>query len=265
MRYNRAHEVRAGSEKGKRFGMRVAGLDVEINCLYGTHFYGFKPYFHRFSRPDITISISQEEIDAERRNHPEITEPDIEVNDERVTVTYDYGFLEPFVAFRKMADAVIAYDTFVMHGAVVAIDGNGYMFTAPSGTGKTTRVRLWKENYPDSTVINGDKPFIKILDGIVLACGSPWCGKEGWNDNAMVPLKAIFLLERGEENRIEEIGPGKAFPTLLQQTYWPVDPGALMKTVQLLKRVGEKTKIYRFCSLPTAEAVRLAYEMARPR
>ena len=45
----------------------------------------------------------------------------------------------------------------------------------------------------------------------VIACGTPWCGKEGWNTNIMVPLRAVFLLERAEEDSIEEISLGQAF------------------------------------------------------
>ena len=159
-------------------------------------------------------------------------------------------------------------DTFLMHGSVVALDNQAYMFTAPSGVGKTTRTRLWLDLYPDSIVVNGDKPLIKITSTEAIACGTPWCGKEGWNTNTMVPLRAIFLLERadeGEESSCEEISLGKAFPFLLQQTHRPEDPDLMRKTLSLLKSLEGKVKIYRFRSTPTEDSVRLAYETARPR
>ena len=264
---NKAHEVRANDNDFKVIQLCVASLNIEIDCLYGSHYNQFTQYMKVFPTPDIVISISQREIDRERLNHNDLESPEIEVECERVAVSYDYGCLEPFVSLRKLADKVIPFDIFLMHGAVIKKDDYAYMLTAQSGIGKTTRVQLWKECYPDSIVVNGDKPLIKITDTQAIACGTPWCGKEGWNTNTMVPLRAIFLLERAEEggeSSIEEVSLGKAFPFLLQQTYRPEDPDLMRKTLFLLKSLEGKVKIYKFRSTPTKDSVRLAYETAKP-
>ena len=261
---NKAHEVKAKDGENKTIQFSVASVNVEIRCVYGSHFFGFKDYLTCFEKPDIEIVISQADIDTERRNHPEIPEPDVFVDCEKVAVTYDFGFLEPFVALQKLADAIHHFQAFLMHGSVVALDGQAYMFTAPSGVGKTTRTRLWMQEYPCSVIVNGDKPIIKITDEEVLACGTPWAGKEGWNTNIMVPLRAIFLLERAEEDSIEEITLGQAFPALLQQIYRPADASAMRMTIKFLQALEGKVKFYRFHSTPTREAVRLAYEAVKP-
>lgn len=264
---NVAHEIKS-DKSGKKINICIAALNVEIICPFCTHFYDFREYMQQFDEPDVSIYISQKDLDQERLLHPEILNPAVSVDNDKVTVTYDYGCLEPFVALRKTADAVLPFDVFLFHGAVVEKDGYAYIFTAPSGTGKSTRIQLWLEKYPDSTVVNGDKPFIKITDDDILACGSPWSGKEGWNTNTMVPLRAIFLLERDDDhqgNLIEEIGIGKAFPFLLQQLHCPKNPDALRKTIQLIQSLHGKVRFYRFRSAPTKEAVQLAYETARPR
>lgn len=64
-----------------------------------------------------------------------------------------------------------------MHGTVVDHNGQAYMFTAPSGTGKTTHAKLWLDNLPDAFIVNGDKPFIIAGDEQPKACGTPWAGK----------------------------------------------------------------------------------------
>lgn len=264
---NVAHEIKSDKSE-KKIQICTASLNVEIICPFGTHFNDFRSYFKQFDEPDISIHISQNDIDQERLLHPEILDPDMSVNHEKVTVTYDYGCLEPFVALKKIADAVLPFDIFLFHGAVIEKDGYAYIFTAPSGTGKSTRIQLWLEQYPDSTIVNGDKPFIMKTEDSILACGSPWAGKEGWNTNTMVPLHAIFLLERDDNqkgNLIEEIGIGKAFPFLLQQSHYPQSPEALRKTIQLIQSLNGKVKLYRFRSAPTKEAIQLAYETARPR
>lgn len=263
---NTAHEIKANQNDSKVIRICVASINIEINCLYGSHFWGFEYYLKAFHTPDITLCVSQEEIDCERLQHTEIKPPVIEVESEKVAVTYDYGCLEPFVILQKLAAAVIPFDVILMHGAVLEKNGYAYMFSAPSGTGKTTRAQLWRNQYPDSIIVNGDKPLIKVCHDGIWACGTPWCGKEGWNTNTMVPLRAIFLLERadeGEPDSVTEISLGKAFPFLLQQTYRPADSVAMRKTIQLLKALEGKVKFYKFRSHPTTESVRLAYETAR--
>lgn len=266
-RINKAHEIRVkGINKTIQF--RTADLNVEIRCPYGTSFRDFEKYLKEFDNPDISFDITQEDIDAERLLHPELWNPDVSVNHESVAVTYDYGCLEPFVALKKMADAVIPFNTFLFHGAVVEKDGYAYMFTARSGVGKTTRLSLWLENYPDSKIVNGDKPFVRVTDDGIYVCGSPWAGKERWNNNIIVPLRAIFIVERAEDNEdnsVTELSIGKAFPLLLQQVHYPKDPVALRKTLQLLQAMDGKVRFYKFRGAPTKEAVQLAYETARPR
>ena len=51
----------------------------------------------------------------------------------------------------RIADKVI-YDTILFHGSVIAVDGEGYLFTAKSGTGKSTHARLWRETFGDRAV-----------------------------------------------------------------------------------------------------------------
>ncbi len=84
-----------------------------------------------------------------------------------------------------------SYDTVLFHGSALAIDGDGYLFTAKSGTGKSTHTRLWRERFGDRVVmINDDKPLLHIDAGSVIAYGTPWNGKHRLGTNASVPLRA---------------------------------------------------------------------------
>lgn len=76
---------------------------------------------------------------------------------------YSLQYLETLAALRKIADFMPEKDCFLMHGAVVAWKDQGYLFTAPSGTGKSTHLALWKKYLGDQAeVINGDKRFLKL-------------------------------------------------------------------------------------------------------
>lgn len=92
---------------------------------------------------------------------------------------YSLQYLETLAALRKIADFMPEKDCFLMHGAVVAWKDQGYLFTAPSGTGKSTHLALWKKYLGDQAeVINGDKPFLKVMEDEVWVYGTPWAGKE---------------------------------------------------------------------------------------
>jgi hypothetical protein len=157
-------------------------------------------------------------------------------------------YLEVNAVLRKVSEGLINYGAFLMHGAVICVSGQAYLFAAKSGTGKTTHIMKWLENLPDAFVVNGDKPFILTKDDGTppLACGSPWAGKENLYTNAMVPLKSIILLERAEENHIEQISFAQAFPTLLQQVYRPEDEEKMRKTLRLMQRLNPAVSFWRF-------------------
>ena len=192
-------------------------------------------------KPDISISISFDDLVIEKRKS--VT---IEKSFERFIIKKTLDELYGSAAYRKIVSEMIEFETFMMHGSVIATDMNhAYMFTAPSKTGKSTHTKLWLDNLPSSFVVNGDKPLLKVETDQVLACGSPWCGKEGWNTNCIVPLKGIVILERDEHNSIEEISFGQAFPIILQQTYRPDDPEKMKKTLSLLKEMSKHVKFYR--------------------
>ena len=211
-----------------------------------------------FTEQDITVALVPADIEREA------TAAQREDEKSGIVTRHSPGYLETIGVYRQIVTAMTLFDTVLMHGSVVATAGQGYMFTAPSGTGKSTRTKLWLDNIRNSIVINGDKPLLKVTDEAVYAYGTPWCGKEGWNTNASVPLRAIFLLERSEGgNRIEEVSFAEAFPTLLRQTYRPDDADARRKTLRILQQMAGKVKVYRFISEPTAEAVKMAWERAQ--
>ena len=99
--------------------------------------------------------------------------------------------------YRELAEVIPLFDRVVMHGAVISYKGQGLMFTAPSGTGKSTHIALWKSMFQDDVeIINGDKPVLQITDSSAIVYGTPWSGKEGWHKNMSAPLKGVCLLNK---------------------------------------------------------------------
>ena len=177
------------------------------------------------------------------------------------TRRFSDGYLETLAVYRKIAERLPAYGAVLFHGSCVAVDGAGYLFTARSGTGKSTHARLWRELLGDRAVtINDDKPILRAADGGVLVCGTPWDGKHRLSCNRSVPLRGIALLERAAENRIEPISPRAAYPMLLQQVYRPRDSAALQQTLTLLDRLAAAVPLWRLGCNMSPEAARVSYE-----
>ena len=136
------------------------------------------------------------------------------------------------------------HDGMYIHGAAILYKGQAYLFTAPSGTGKSTHIRLWKQLLGDEAVIlNGDKPFLRRLNGRIMVCGSPWCGKEGWGINKDAPLGGIFILRRGETDRVEKLSDLEILDTLLAATIYPEDLDLTQKLVELVGAIMEAVPI----------------------
>lgn len=170
-------------------------------------------------------------------------------------------YLEFIAIQRKVAELLFEHDTLLFHGSVIAVDGEAYLFTAKSGTGKSTHTRLWRELFGDRAVmINDDKPFLKMTEDSVVAYGSPWNGKHGLGTNTSAPLKAICILERGGKNRIREIPAGEALTILFQQSNRPQNRALMPKYMDLVDQLSRKVKFYRLQCNMDPEAARVSYE-----
>ena len=235
------------------FGIRVANRHILIQCVYPNVYPFFGAYrTNESTAPDMEIRTDESMIRAHA---------------ERIGVTVgdalDLSGAERLLMLKLISEELLSFDTLLMHGAVVAVDDAAYMFTAKSGTGKTTHIQSWLRNVEGAYVVNGDKPFIILrnADEPPLACGSPWAGKEKMQTNTMVPLKAIVLLERAEENRMERISFARAFPFLLQQVYCPEDPEKMKKALHLMQRLYPAVSIWRFqCNNFKDDCFQVAYK-----
>ena len=171
------------------------------------------------------------------------------------------GYLEMLAVYRKIAEKMPEYDTILFHGSCVAVGGIGYLFTAKSGTGKSTHTRLWRELLGERAVmVNDDKPLIRISDSGAVIYGTPWDGKHRLSTNIAASLKALCVLERAEQNTIRQIMAGEAYPILLQQVFRPIDSTAMSKTLTLIDRLAASVSLWRLGCNIEIEAARVAYD-----
>lgn len=175
-------------------------------------------------------------------------------------------FLERAAIQRKVADILVASNTLLLHGSAVAVDGQGYLFTAKCGTGKSTHTRLWRQVFAGKALmVNDDKPFLKISGSTVTLFGAPWSGKHGLDANIAVPLKGICILERGPENRIRRISAEDAAAMLHKQSCPPTDEALAETHRQLVEQLLRLVPLWRMECNKDPDAARTAYAaMSRP-
>lgn len=171
------------------------------------------------------------------------------------------AYLETLAVYRKIADHLLSRDTLLFHGSVIAVDGEGYLFTAKSGTGKSTHTRLWREYFGERAVmVNDDKPLLHITDSGVTAYGTPWDGKHRLSTNTAVPLKGICVLTRDTTNHIEQAEPHDTYPMIVQQTNRSLTADGMKQTLSLIDRMLNVVPVYRLGCNMDIEAARVAYE-----
>ena len=151
-----------------------------------------------------------------------------------------------------------------MHAAVIGVGDKAYAFTAKSGTGKSTHIALWKRFLGDRvSVINGDKPILRFIDGKLYAYGTPWCGKEMWNTNMRAELNGLCFLERAKENKIVKITPMEASPLVMKQILIPNDAEGVIKTFEMVDKMLSITNLWRLGCNISQEAAIKAYMAVR--
>lgn len=205
---------------------------------------------------ELCIETTQSDIDFEREKSA------AEDKKEGIpTRRFGDSYLETLAVYRKLADQLTDFDTILFHGSVIAVDGVAYMFTAKSGTGKSTHTRLWRELFGSRAVmVNDDKPLIRVMERGAVVYGTPWDGKHRLSTNICVPLKALCILERADENHIRRITKSEAYPMLLQQVHKPSVPSKLKKTLQLIDALAQDVKLFRLGCNMEPEAALVAYQ-----
>ena len=236
-----------------RFTLRVAGHTVGVRCFFEQTKEGCRNYLIADETPEFTINITRDDLAAEIADAAGHKPPTREQLGGHIAIMNNEAAHEPIVLARKVANTLLDCGILLMHGAAIALDGKCFLFTAPSRTGKTTHIMNWLKVYPDTIVVNGDKPLIHT--GTKLVYGTPWCGKEGLNTNTSVPLAGIIALERGVVNEITPVPFREMLPLLLKQTHLPGSGIQAIRVCQQLDRLKDVPCYRLHCNMEEESAI----------
>ena len=237
------------------FLMGIAGYTARITSLFEST----RDYCRKYlteEEPDFSVTVFREDLVFEQEAlRQEALEEGIKVR------TFTDPFLERAAIQRKYAEFLFDRNVLMTHGSTVAVDGKAYLFTAKCGTGKSTHTRLWRQVFGERAVmVNDDKPFLKVTQEGVLACGSPWSGKHGLDSNITAALQGICILERGRENQIRRILPEEALPMLLHQSYCPLEPQKHTRFAELVHRLAETVPLWHMCCNMDPSAAEVSHQ-----
>ena len=226
------------------FKVEFAKLNIDVNTNYEYTMRFCKRYLTE-GESDFSVSVREEEIDEEIAVSP--------YNPKR-------GYAESICVYREIAKQLPLFNRMVFHGAVISYNDKGYLFTAPSGTGKTTHIMLWKKFIENVEIVNGDKPILHIENNTVEAYATPYCGKEGYQNGSSVKLSALCLIRRGEVNRIKKVKPSEILSEIMNQLFMPYEAEAVVKTLDLLDSLFKNVPAYVLECDMSEEAVKTSFE-----
>ena len=151
-------------------------------------------------------------------------------------------------------------DALLMHASFVDLNGNGVIFTGPSGIGKTTQAELWAK-YLGADIINGDKAFVRIIDSKAYGYGAPWSGSSPYCLNKKSVLKGIVVLLQSDKNSIRKLDAIEATARVLPHVFihhW--DEKCVKKALETFDTLLNKVPVWLLECKPDEEAVKITKE-----
>lgn len=225
----------------------IAGLRVEIKNEKGRTEKQAIPYLSQNqSREniDIVIDVDEKRVLSAMEEHPELVQDDWEY-----MLTGSDFYTE-----------LIRFDGILLHSSCVVVDDKAYAFSADSGTGKSTHTELWLKHFGDRAyILNDDKPAIRLIDGRVYACGTPWSGKYDYSVPKNVELAGICFLERSEENWIRKADTGRAVFNIFSQTVRKLNRDKMDNLFDVLEELFAKVPLFEMGCNISDDAVVMSY------
>jgi len=129
---------------------------------------------------------------------------------------------------------------FLLHSASAIRNGKAFLFAGVSEAGKTTISRLAPR---DATLLTDEISYVRRRDGEYVAFGTPFTGELAkLGENVSAPISTLYLLAKGNENRIDPVGPGEATRSLLSNLLFFAKDEELVQSVfysafEFVKRV----------------------------
>lgn len=230
------------------YDLRVADIDFRLDFKYPTMLKQAEAYRVKAGRefkPIFGITVEDEGLETFKEENPNLSINDCEY------------LLTGAVFYEKL----IEYGGVMLHSSAVVVDGYAYLFSASSGTGKSTHTGLWLEYFGDKAyILNDDKPALRIIDGEVFAYGTPWSGKTDLSRNERVKVAGICFIERSEKNHIRRAETFDAFGRFYSQTVRPSGKETAETFMNIVNEIFKNVPMYVMGCNMSFDAVKTSYK-----
>lgn len=229
------------------FKLKIADLVLDIHCKYELSYKLCKEYeYFGDLDPVLRINTILDKPNKELFLHLK----EEEKRDDYIEFIYIHA---------KLASILYEYKGVLIHGAAISYKNKGYLFIAPSGTGKSTHTNMWLDNLKDASPINGDKPIIRIINDSPIIYGTPWCGKEKIGSNVSYILDSIVILKRGETNSIRKIESKDFLNEIINQLFLPTDT-SMLETFNIINKIFDKVRVFEMYCTKDIDAFKMSYK-----
>lgn len=227
--------------------IKLAKIPLEFSLHHTDYLPLFEP-FETQDKPCFAISLSETELLAARSLYPD---------------TPSDAYIEHMELCSKISDALLSYGRVFFHGTAFVWREKAWIFSALSGTGKTTQYLQWKLLYGEEIqMLNGDKPILEFRKQGIWVHPSPWKGKENMGQMLSAPLGGIILLEQSTENVWRSISINDAILPLFFQFVFSRATGKQVHVVcTLVEQLLHQVPIWQLSNKGNAASAQLCHDM----
>lgn len=229
---------------------KIADLNIEITPIYRETEKRLRPFLSKDNTAQFSVCINPEELSKQTFEDGTVCPAHI---------------AEGTLILSELCSRILSdFDGFFFHSSSLMLNGEAYVFTAKSGVGKSTHSSLWRRLFGDRvTMINDDKSIIRRSGDGFSIYSTPWMGKADIGTNTSAPVKAVYVLERAADNRIERVSTGKVFRQLFEATLVPSDRQGLSRLLSLMDGFFSSVQLFRLYCNTDIQAAQLAFDAAQ--
>lgn len=229
------------------FSINLSGISLSISANWSETIKYFRFFVSEFSFSSVSLSVPNKLLEQLKG-----------MNCQSVMQPADEYFLLHLV----VSNALLPFNRCVFHGTAFLWHDKAWLFSAPSGTGKTTQYRQWRRLYRDEVkIINGDKPILQFCDdGTIMVHPSPWKGKERMASMLKAPLGGIIYLQQGKENTIERMDSLEAAEPIYRQfLYMPETEEAVRRVCRMEDKLLRNIPVWKLVNKGDAQSAELTH------
>lgn len=254
----------------------IAGIKIDFKYKYDQYFKdNIEHYLYDGKDVDHRLHVHYEEnlkepsdkqyrvfsrnihsIKAMMIHNESFTEVDIYIDPKQFTDLATAEYIYSGMMFLEMAQRK---GLLPLHGSAISYKGDVILFSAPSGTGKSTHARMWKRLYPNEVEwVNDDKPLVEVTDEGIFVYGAPFSGQYSTNTNQRLPLKSIVFLEQGITDKVTRLSDKEALKQLMTNTLRPQEEKVWDLMISKFEAILKNIPIYHLeASLSTNAALQV--------